>query len=464
MLEEPANRRRMRMAAAVVLAITVGACADPATSPPQGLEAARSGQGTKADEGPVVQTVTPSESPRNVTLDVVVGGSGFDQGSTVVLEVSGQGIPAAGIVTNSTTFANPHKLIANITVSAEAEAEAYDVVVTSSGGKRGIGVESFTVLALINLGTSPDGAIMVYGNEINNANHVAGLTGASPFFWSDEQGMESMQPGLWGAVQGLNNLDQAVGYSCFSADPPCSPSVGYAVRWTRSAAGWTATSIAGPGAVATAITDGGVIYGEDPLPVRWIPAGAAFTRVALPLPPGRTTATLRDANNSGQAVGGDLFWSVEAGGAVATLILPTPPAGSDAIAVDLSELSPTGDLFLVGSAIDRSGVRQPVRWRLGRGAGGAWGVVSVAMLGSPIKAFGGAARGVNASGDAVGFLYSKGGIQEPVLWPLTGEPSLLPHPSGGFNHMAIAINDLGWVTGKAMDPKTGIYAALWPRL
>lgn len=115
---------------------------------------------------PTVDGVDPSAAPQDTTLDIKVKGSNFDRGSQVRLLLNGE--PTAGVVTNSTKFRNSSELIANITIAADAPVDAYDVEVTTSKGKKGIGLESFEVklrpnqvLAEYTLGTST-GADGVY--------------------------------------------------------------------------------------------------------------------------------------------------------------------------------------------------------------------------------------------------------------------------------------------------------------
>lgn len=453
--------RRLSLLFALAAVLAVG-CADPVGVPSPDLAKGGGGGGGKGGGGssaPVVQSFSPVEAPQNITIDLTVTGSGFDRGSTVRLDKAGTEDPAPGITTNRTTYLNPKKLVANITISGSAVAESYDVAVTTSGGKRGIGVEQFTVIAVVNLGTTaPDGSVMLWASEVNDLGRVAGATGTSPFFWSDQSGVELLMPGLWGYPLDLNRHDAIVGYTCGTPGPPCTPSMWHAVLWQRSGGGWTTTDVAGPGSTGVAITDDGVIYGEDPVPVRWTPAGGGFTREALPLPAGRTGGNVRDANNTGQVVGGDLLWSVEPGGSVQVQVLPNPPGGSDRFALDLGDVGPSGDLFVVGSSLMPSGYREPVRWRLTR-SGGSWQVASVEVLQGVGPSFGGVAYGVNANGDAVGYLTSTP-ANEPMLWPGSGGSVALPHPNGN-SAQAMAISNVGWVVGYALDPKLVRFAALW---
>jgi hypothetical protein len=125
--------------------------------------------------GPTVATVDPAYAAQGVTLDVRVVGTGYDQGSMVQLEVGG--VPAAGIITNSTHYVSSTELVANLTVATDAEVRLYDVAVTTSRGRKGIGTEKFEVKTYgwtdldsrINVylySTMPDGATrtLLYGD------------------------------------------------------------------------------------------------------------------------------------------------------------------------------------------------------------------------------------------------------------------------------------------------------------
>jgi len=120
---------------ALIALATLGSCREAEkelTAPP--VSAARA----PANGGPTVTSVVPDSSPPGVTLDITVNGSGFAQGSAVTLER--QGAPAAKITTNSTTFVTTKKLIANITIAADADSGKYDVAVTTSE-RKGVGIE-----------------------------------------------------------------------------------------------------------------------------------------------------------------------------------------------------------------------------------------------------------------------------------------------------------------------------------
>lgn len=92
---------------------------------------------------PIVSSTDPTSAPQDTTLNVQVTGSNFDQGSRVDLAIDGA--TTDKVRTNSTTFINSKKLIANVSIAVDAIPDRYDVLVTTSKGKRGIGIELFEV-------------------------------------------------------------------------------------------------------------------------------------------------------------------------------------------------------------------------------------------------------------------------------------------------------------------------------
>jgi hypothetical protein len=80
---------------------------------------------------------------QDVTLDVRVLGSGYDQGSKVDFLLDGT--PTPKLRTNRTTFVSATEVVANITIAVDAVVSAYDVQVTTSRGKKGIGIDRFMV-------------------------------------------------------------------------------------------------------------------------------------------------------------------------------------------------------------------------------------------------------------------------------------------------------------------------------
>jgi hypothetical protein len=92
---------------------------------------------------PVVTATDPTSAPQDTTLDLRVLGTGYDRGSTVELLLDGQSVGT--IRTNSTRYVKSTELVANVTISAAAVVTTYDVAVTTSRGRKGIGTEMFAV-------------------------------------------------------------------------------------------------------------------------------------------------------------------------------------------------------------------------------------------------------------------------------------------------------------------------------
>ncbi|HEX9165474.1 MAG TPA: hypothetical protein VF862_06160 [Gemmatimonadales bacterium] len=452
MITLPSGWCRPHGLAVALMALAAASCGEPVSAPTVEAVAARGTSGS----GPVVSSFTPADAPRQITIDLTVSGSGFDNGSTVRLEKSGAPVP--NVTTNTTSFVSSKQLVASITISAEAVPDLYDVAVITTGGKRGIGAEQFQVMEMVFLGPL-EGEWLMWGAAINAHGGIVGLGATRPFFWSPAGGPEWLD-GAWGAEGGMNDLDQVVGVTCgwsHAVNPNCVTSNQYGVLWRRQGGSWEPTALTGRGGNAWDINNAGQIYGNDPGPTRWTITATGLTRETLPTPPDRPSVIVRRANNTGQAAGGDVVWSFD-GSTVSFVILPPPAGGSKPGISDLSDRNAMGEMVVAGFATF-SGYSQPVRWRL-RQSGGAWLVVAAERLAAPFKSFQGWARGVNNHGDVVGSVYSMGGVEQAVRWPLSGAPVLLPQSrKRSYKCTAYAINDAGWVTGGVEGLYNG--AVLW---
>jgi hypothetical protein len=91
-----------------------------------------------------VTAVDPDSVVQDTTLDIRVKGSGFDRGSQAEFLLNGVVDPR--VRTNSTRYAKSTELIANVTVAVDAVPTRYDVRVTTSRGKKGIGTELLAVI------------------------------------------------------------------------------------------------------------------------------------------------------------------------------------------------------------------------------------------------------------------------------------------------------------------------------
>ena len=93
----------------------------------------------RAPSGPTVTAASPDTAVQDTTLDVTVSGTGFDNGSSAEWLLAGVADPR--VRTNSTRYVSTKSLVANITIASDAAPAKYDIAVTTSNGKKGIGTE-----------------------------------------------------------------------------------------------------------------------------------------------------------------------------------------------------------------------------------------------------------------------------------------------------------------------------------
>ncbi len=332
-----------------------------------------------------VSSVEPDSAVRATTLDVRIRGSGFDEGSEVRWLL--QGIPTDRIVTNSTTYINSQVLVANITISAEADPALYDVEVTSGkGGKGGIGTESFEVLVEQQaLPTLSGGTGVAYA-----INDQSVIVGAATDRRTDRNGMYHWM----------------------------DPAPRYPVKWTLNGGRWIITRLttaASKFAAAYALNDAGVVAGAtNGRATLWLPSGET-----VDLGPGCATGI----NSSGTVVGmlktsegqQGAVWTRGASGWEAPQLL-------DGTLVPLSWGAWPLCGYITVSAINDSGIivgqtpfrgDEPTKW-LPETPAGPWGP-AIHLAGT--RYVNGTAYGINDAGDIIGM----GDGLTPRLWLASGE-------------------------------------------
>jgi hypothetical protein len=136
---------RIAPAATIVLLVLSSSCSggDPTAPAASRTTAALTKGGTAS---PTVTSTQPAGAPLDTTLDVHVIGTAFDRGSQAALLFGG--LATVKVHTNSTKFVSATELIANVTIAFDADTGKYDVQVTASTGRKGIGTELFAVSAL----------------------------------------------------------------------------------------------------------------------------------------------------------------------------------------------------------------------------------------------------------------------------------------------------------------------------
>ncbi len=220
-----APRRRAWMSLFASIAAVLSACADPSgdrlpTAPSGQPSFARAGGG-----GPAVTAANPASARQGtVSLDVQITGSGFDAGSQASWQLNG--VPSPKIVVNQTTYVSSTTLVANITVAGDAAALNYDIAVVTSGGKKGIGAEMFTVTYAMAI---PG---MTEGRAINDAGQIIGYNGEAIVLLDPVLGIVPVASG--GLVWDIDRNGRTVGGKHLDGSPVIwtSPS-GPAGPWTE---------------------------------------------------------------------------------------------------------------------------------------------------------------------------------------------------------------------------------------
>ena len=230
--------------------------------------------------GPSVEAADPPEAPQDVTLDVQIIGSGFEDGSQVTFLLAGESTPK--ILTNSSTFVDSNTLVANITIAPDADLAFYDIQVMSIRGKKGIGSELFAVKQGSGGGGNggPGGEPSAYTLTI--------VESACP------PTCENLE-----VLSGISSTGLIVG------DVGREPTV-----WDASLTGYPLGRLGGEEAYPYSISPAGTdVVGESWLsgiqrPASWTLSGTtvASSRI-LPLLPGYVAGLAKDANDVGQIVG-----------------------------------------------------------------------------------------------------------------------------------------------------------------
>ncbi|MEO6056691.1 MAG: hypothetical protein ABIQ49_07625 [Gemmatimonadales bacterium] len=389
----------------------LAACAGDLTDAPGG----GSPDLARAAADPTVGTVAPDNAPRDTTLDVQVLGTGYDQGSRVDLALAGV-LDPTNVRTNSTRYVSSKELVANITISLAATLARYDVVVTTSKGKKGIGTERFLVFTEVL--AAPSGGATV--SDVSPTALISGSIstscgpGFAPALW-DQAGQLTQLPALAGTCGGVARAVNSGGTSVGSAY--VGSSMAASVRWTPGSGGYAVDQLPllpdGTEPGAWDINDLGQVGGGN--------AAAVWTQATgwqlLIKPVGATLCVATQINNSGQmtarcTIGGQprgAFWATVSADPV-LLPLPTGATGTSPWGINASGT--------IAGYIQSGGVNRAARWVP---AGATWTPEILGDLGS-----GGSAHGLNDAGQVIGAVNAtSGGYVRPAYWEPSGALHLL---------------------------------------
>jgi uncharacterized membrane protein len=408
----PLTNRRLCAGGTVVFALLLGCTDYPPTSPSDAHPVSEA----SGDTGPTVKSVVPSSSPRDTTIDVLIRGSGFSQGSRVVWALNGDTtFQATQVRTNSTTFLTARELIVNVTIEADATLALYDIEVLASGGKKGIGIEIFEVTN--NITTLPSlGGSASFASALNETAIVVGSS-------TDERGEQ------------------------------------HAVRWRRERSIWRIEKLPG-GVHAGEINNRGTIAGINtalhlvlwplrggvidlgpgiPLDISEEETVVGWVRVEGSEPIGTQAAVWTKRSS--------VTWS-------AAEILPGLAVGASAEAIAINDAGTK----IVGHAWDAQGVEQAVRWDLRNGTWQAPAIIQNSAFSAVTE--------INNNGEFAGSGFACdfediGCTGQAMFWAATEARSVL-NAFDGFTHTA-ALNDGGDVVGLAerFEPDFARFAFLW---
>ena len=150
---------------------------------PHDMAAAKGGGGGSGSTSVTVTSASPAQAPQDTTVDVTISGSGFTNGAKATWSLNGD---TTLVHVKSTKFVSSSQLVATVLVPGTAPVASYDVQVTLTSGKKGVGAELFTVTAAdpkaeflfpvdaSGLGLSSDG-LYVSGDQSVYQNGVCGV-------------------------------------------------------------------------------------------------------------------------------------------------------------------------------------------------------------------------------------------------------------------------------------------------
>ncbi len=141
---------------------------------------------TRPASGPSVTAANPPFGHAgDVTKQVTITGSGFTAGAQAAWERNGAVDPKIQVL--STQVVNSTQLVATITIAADAAIDLYDISVTNTDRKKGIGFALFEVTQAIVV----DGVTSMQG--VNDAGDMTG-TGGGTIHFNPASGLDLVDP------------------------------------------------------------------------------------------------------------------------------------------------------------------------------------------------------------------------------------------------------------------------------
>jgi hypothetical protein len=390
----------------------------------------------KAAPGPTVTSTDPVEAPQAVTIDVHVFGSGFDRGSKADFQRGGLSDPKVHV--NGTTYLSTSELVANVTIASDAPTVVYDVAVTTSLGKKGIGTELFVVTIPLEPLSAPAGFSLAYDVSptglIVGDMYAACGPGFAPALWNLSRDLTALPalPGTCGGVaHGVNESGVAVGSAYVGTSSTRS------VRWSPGPAGYVAEQLPalpdGTNPGPWSINSSGWISAAN-APAVWIP-GAGWQLLAKPT--GATGCFSTILSNTGQAtarcsIAGVVKVVTWATPTAPPSVLPLPAGATGAYSRGINSAG-----VIVGFAT--GGLTRAVRWTP---SGASWNVETLVDFG-----LGASALGMNEAGYVVGSAGWKSNLSIPVYWDPAGGLHPLDSANRAGEALGVSEPDGGLIIG-----------------
>ena len=154
----------------------------------------------KSSTALAVTSTSPAFGDQGTTVDVHVLGSGFTAGAQAKWLLNG--VADDHVHTNSTTLISSSELVANITIASDATLAFWDVQVSLSNGKNGVGSDCFevTTAEILGPGTLGGDANM---RAMNEQLQVAGWSSGIAWIYDDSWGMLALGAGLGNGIDPL---------------------------------------------------------------------------------------------------------------------------------------------------------------------------------------------------------------------------------------------------------------------
>jgi hypothetical protein len=206
------------------LALLVGFAVACSTDGPPGPTLVGDANFAKSTSGPTVTATVPDSGTQgDVGKQVTITGTGFAAGAVADWERNGQVDPK--ITVRSTQFVSSTQVIATIDIAPDADVTTYDVAVTNTDRKKGIGSELFAVKSRPNQILAIPLAVTVIDQDVTGTYRV--LSDGLGDYVNGTQGLTAVIDGSGNLVFGPTSPGSTSRKLRFDFSAPTDPLNGY---------------------------------------------------------------------------------------------------------------------------------------------------------------------------------------------------------------------------------------------